>query len=173
MVAALLAAALVVLGVALLASDPGDRSNGGPAEPSPAGVPGTLVQVSRVVDGDTIEVQLDGQTVDVRLIGIDTPEAVRPDHPIECFGPEASRYTEARIEGAQVRLEFDEERLDRFGRTLAYVWVGDELFNETLLRQGYATVTTFPPNVRYVDRFGAASRRARDEGLGIWESCAA
>lgn len=140
---------------------------------APSSEPGTVVRVDRVVDGDTIEVRLDGRTVDVRLIGIDTPEAVRPEYPIECFGPEASRYTAGRIEGEQVRLEFDEERLDRFDRTLAYVWVGDELFNETLVRQGFATVTTFPPNVRYVGRFEDAEGLARAEGLGRWSACAA
>jgi micrococcal nuclease len=127
--------------------------------------------VTRVVDGDTVEVRFGGRELDVRLIGIDTPESVRPDAPVGCFGPEASAYTSARLEGVRVRLEFDVERLDRFGRTLAYVWLGDELLNETLLRRGYALVTTFPPNVRYVERFRDAQRLAREEGLGLWSAC--
>jgi len=127
--------------------------------------------VTRVVDGDTAHVDVDGRDTDVRFIGIDTPESVKPDAPVECFGPEASAYTERRLEGRRVELEYDVEREDRFGRTLAYVWIGDELFNETLVREGYALVTTFPPNVRYVDRFVAAQRAARSEGLGLWGAC--
>lgn len=127
--------------------------------------------VSRVVDGDTLEVVYRSDSLDLRLIGIDTPEAVAPGWPIECYGPEASAYTQERLGGAAVRLEFDVERLDRFGRTLAYVWLGDELFNETLVRLGYALVTTFPPNVRYAERFVAAQREARGEGRGLWAAC--
>jgi micrococcal nuclease len=70
-----------------------------------------------------------------------------------------------------VRLQFDLERIDPFGRTLAYVWLGDELFNETLVREGYAFVTTYPPNVRYLDRFRAAQREARSAGRGVWGRC--
>jgi len=138
----------------------------------PASSPGAgSVRVTRVVDGDTIEVQLGGREVDIRLIGIDTPESVAPDQPIECYGRRASAYTESRLEGEIVRLEFDVERLDRYGRTLAYVWVDDELFNETLVAEGYAVVTTFPPNVTYVDRFLAAQRAAREAGRGLWGEC--
>jgi micrococcal nuclease len=127
--------------------------------------------VTRVVDGDTAHIEIDGRDTDVRFIGIDTPESVKPDSPVECFGPEASAYTERRLEGKRVRLEFDVELEDRFGRTLAYVWIGDELFNETLVREGYALVTTFPPNVQYVDRFVAAQHAARADGLGLWGAC--
>ncbi|HEX6401055.1 MAG TPA: thermonuclease family protein, partial [Actinomycetota bacterium] len=129
--------------------------------------------VLRVVDGDTIHVLLDGHDVTIRLIGIDTPEAAIPDAPIECFGRRASDYTHDRLEGRTVDLEFDVERLDRFDRTLAYVWLGEELLNETLVRRGYALVTTFPPNVRYVERFTAAQDEARAEGAGLWarETC--
>jgi micrococcal nuclease len=127
--------------------------------------------VTRVVDGDTAHVEIDGRDVTVRFIGIDTPESVAPDQPVECYGPEASAYTRDRLEGVQVRLEYDVEREDRYGRTLAYVWLGDELFNETLVRQGYALVTTFPPNVEYVGRFTAAQRDAREHGRGLWDAC--
>ena len=127
--------------------------------------------VTRVVDGDTVEVEFDGRELDVRLIGIDTPETVKPGAPVECFGPEASAYTKDRLEGRTVRLEFDVERFDPFDRTLAYVWLGEELFNETLVREGYALVTTFPPNVRYVEHFRDAQRLARDQGLGLWSAC--
>lgn len=139
--------------------------------PSAGAGAATGVLVTRVVDGDTAHVDLDGRDVTVRFIGIDTPE-VAPDRPLECFGPEASAYTEDRLEGVRVRLEFDVEREDRFGRTLAYVWLGEELFNETLVREGYALVTTFPPNVRYVERFTAAQREARERDRGLWGACA-
>jgi micrococcal nuclease len=127
--------------------------------------------VTRVVDGDTAHVEIDGRDVTVRFIGIDTPESVAPDQPVECYGPEASAYTRDRLEGVHVRLEYDVEREDRYGRTLAYVWLGDELINETLVRQGYALVTTFPPNVEYVGRFTAAQRDAREHGRGLWDAC--
>lgn len=127
--------------------------------------------VTRVVDGDTVIARVGGKELRVRLIGIDTPETVAPDQPVECFGPAASAFTHRRLEGRDVELEFDVERLDRYGRTLAYVWLGGELFNETLVREGYAVVTTFPPDVRYVDRFVAAQRAAREQHLGLWGAC--
>ena len=131
----------------------------------------TNALVTRVVDGDTVEVRFRGRSLTVRLIGIDTPESVAPGEPLQCFAVEASAYTTERLEGERVRLEFDVERIDPFGRTLAYAWLGDELFNETLLREGYAFVTTFPPNVRYVDRFRAAQREARSADRGVWGRC--
>jgi micrococcal nuclease len=127
--------------------------------------------VTRVVDGDTVEALFGGRPLTVRLIGIDTPESVAPDQPVQCFAHQASAYTTERLEGARVRLQFDLERIDPFGRTLAYLWLGDELFNETLVREGYAFVTTYPPNVRYVDRFRAAQREARSAGRGVWGRC--
>lgn len=127
--------------------------------------------MTRVVDGDTVIAQVGGEELRVRLIGIDTPETVAPDQPVECFGPAASEFTHRRLEGEDVELEFDVERLDPYGRTLAYVWLGGELFNETLVREGYALVTTFPPDVGYVDRFVAAQRVARERHLGLWGAC--
>jgi micrococcal nuclease len=128
---------------------------------------GKVVAVSRVVDGDTIEVSpAVGGISDVRLIGMDTPETYGGTEP---YGEKASAFTTQRLEGQQVALEFDVERIDPYGRVLAYVWLPDgTMFNETLLREGYAQVATFPPNVRYVDRFLAAQRQARAEGAGLW-----
>ena len=128
------------------------------------------VLVTRVVDGDTAEVMLDGREVDVRLIGIDTPESVAPDQPIECFGEEASAYTESRIEGRTVRLE---EAAPDHPVVLSHrsLHACDELFNETLVSGGYALATTYPPNVKYVDRFVAAQRAAREAGRGLWGGC--
>jgi micrococcal nuclease len=158
---ALLAAAVTL--AACASSSGGGGGNGGSH--------GEPVLVTRVVDGDTAEMRIDGREVDVRFIGIDTPETVAPGQPVQCFGPQASAYTERRLEGVTVRLEYDVERIDRYGRTLAYVWIGDELFNETLVAQGYALVTTYPPDVKYVDRFVAAQREARDAGRGLWSAC--
>jgi micrococcal nuclease len=130
---------------------------------------GTAV-VTRTVDGDTVYVRYRGREFDVRLIGIDTPE-VDPSIGVECFGDEASRFTDRVLAGESVRLEFDVERYDRFDRVLAYVWFGGRLFNERLVAEGYAVVTTFPPNVRYEDRFLTAEEAARDEGRGLWGAC--
>ncbi len=133
-----------------------------PREPKKPQVVGPMVTVTRVVDGDTIEVSLRGRTV------VDTPETVHPSEPVECFGPEASSFTSARLSGQRVRLEFDVERTDRYGRTLAYVWLDDKLFNRSLVRQGFAKVSTYPPNVKYVERFSAAQRAARYSDAGLW-----
>jgi micrococcal nuclease len=127
--------------------------------------------VTRVVDGDTVEVRFRGRTIDVRLIGIDTPETVDPTQPVGCYGKAASNFTTARLLGERVGLEFDVEHTDRYGRTLAYVWTGGRLFNEVLVRQGFASVSTYPPNVTYVDRFLVAQRVAREQERGLWGGC--
>jgi micrococcal nuclease len=132
----------------------------------------TRVSVIGVVDGDTIHVDLLGDEVTIRIIGIDTPEKDGPYTQQECFGDESTHYTEDALGGRDVELEFDVERIDRFDRTLAYIWVGDSLFNEAILRVGFAVVATFPPNVRYVERFIEAQRAARDDGAGLWGACA-
>jgi micrococcal nuclease len=133
--------------------------------------PRTNALVTRVIDGDTVEVRFRDRALTVRLIGIDTPESVAPGEPVGCFALRSSAYTANRLEGERVRLEFDVEKIDPFGRTLAYVWLGNELFNETLVRGGFAFVTTFPPNVKYVDRFQDAQRHARAADRGVWGRC--
>ncbi len=141
------------------------------AEPRAGAPPGVRARVTRVVDGDTFEAAVRGDILDVRLIGIDAPETVHPTEAVECFGPEASDFTERRLERARVVLEFDVERIDPFGRTLAYVWIGRRLFNEDIVRMGYATLSTFPPNVAHVERLVEAERKARRDGLGLWDAC--
>ena len=131
------------------------------------------VSVTRVVDGDTIEVDYRGSTVDIRLIGIDTPETVHPSEPVECFGPAASRFTTTSLTGETVRLEFDVERRDHYGRMLAYVWDEGKLFNSKLVRRGLATVSTYPPNVKYVEHFTDVQSKAQGAGRGLWERCSA
>ena len=137
--------------------------------------------VTRVVDGDTIEVEITGRVegpglgnsvigyeYDVRLLGIDTPESVKPDSPVECFGKEASAAAEAFLEGEDVRLVKDVEDQDRFGRILRYVYIGEEMANARLVANGYASVFTYPPNVRHADLFVQLQKEARDADRGLW-----
>ena len=126
--------------------------------------------VTRVVDGDTIEISpaIDGVT-DVRLIGVDTPETKEPGCAPQPYGPEASSYAESVLSGQQVELEFDVEKTDQYDRLLAYVYPqGGEMFNEDLLEEGLAQAYPYAPNTRYADRFAAAQEQARAAGLGIW-----
>jgi micrococcal nuclease len=90
---------------------------------------------------------------------------------VECYGPAASSFATRSLEGDRVRLQFDVERLDPYGRDLAYVWDEGRLFNWLLVRRGFATVATFPPNLRYVDRFLAAQDQARQRNQGLWGAC--
>lgn len=146
-----------------------NSSSGGQANQTDSGLAsrGETVTVSRVVDGDTIEVSptVDG-IEDVRLIGVDTPETYGGKEPL---GSQASSFATEALEGQQVALEFDVEKVDPYGRVLAYVWLpGDSMFNTQLLREGLAQVATFPPNIKYVERFQEAQSEARSAGMGIW-----
>jgi micrococcal nuclease len=126
-------------------------------------------RVVRVVDGDTIKVNLDGQVYSVRYIGIDTPETVHPDKPIEWMGPEASEANKRLVEGRTVYLEKDVSEVDQYGRLLRYVYLADGTFvNAELVRLGYAQVSTFPPDVRYQDLFLEKQREAREAERGLW-----
>lgn len=126
------------------------------------------VRVIRVVDGDTLEVSIQGTKEKVRLIGVDTPETVHPTIGEEPYGREASNFTKEKLTDQTVELEFDVEERDRYGRLLAYVWLDGEMFNEVLLSEGYAQIATYPPNVRYVERFQAAQQEAREAERGLW-----
>ena len=130
--------------------------------------------VVRVVDGDTIRVGLSSGEEPVRYIGIDTPESVKRGAPVECFAKRASAYNERLVAGERVRLVYDIERRDRYGRLLAYVYrARDGLFvNAELVRRGYATAVTFPPNVAHEREFRRLARRARMSGRGLWSECA-
>jgi len=127
------------------------------------------VTVKRIVDGDTIRIDpaVDGLD-EVRLIGIDTPETKDPDCDVQPYGPDALMFTRDQLQDEEVNLEFDEDREDRYERLLAYVYLDDEMFNETLLEEGYAQVYTVRPNDRYEDRFEEAQDAAQEEELGIW-----
>lgn len=127
--------------------------------------------VTRVVDGDTIEVRLGGEREDVRYIGVDTPETVEPGEPVRCYGPAASRFNHRLVEGRRVRLVFDRERRDDYGRLLAYVYLGDRLVNAELLRGGLARTLEIPPNDRFADRFRRLEMGAARAGRGLWGAC--
>jgi micrococcal nuclease len=108
---------------------------------------GPVVTVSRVVDGDTVEVTpaVDGLT-EVRLIGVDTPETSHPTYGEHPYGQQAKEFTTSRLEGERVALELDVEQVDPYGRLLAYLWLPDDsMFNEVLLREGYAQMATSRP----------------------------
>jgi endonuclease YncB( thermonuclease family) len=119
-----------------------------------------------VTDGDTIRVDRGRGSEPVRYIGIDTPE------PVDAFGPAATAANAALVEGREVTLELDVSETDQYGRLLRYVWIDDGggwiLVNRALLLGGVAVVTTYPPDVRYVDLFTAAQATAREEGAGLW-----
>jgi micrococcal nuclease len=127
--------------------------------------------VTRVVDGDTVEVQIGGETDDVRYIGLDTPETVKPEEPVECFGPEASDFNHRLVEGKRVRLVFDGERRDIYGRLLAYVYLGDRFVNAELVRRGFARTLTIPPNDRFAEHFKRLEIAAARAGRGLWGAC--
>jgi endonuclease YncB( thermonuclease family) len=153
-----------------------------PATLAPASAFGSMpfgeteqARVVRIVDGDTIVVDRGRGSEKLRYIGMDTPETVDPNSPVEWMGPQASKANAALVAGKTVTLEKDVSEVDRYRRLLRDVWVRDPgrpsgwLFvNLELVERGYAQVTTFPPDVRYVDVLLAAQRRARDAGLGLW-----
>jgi len=130
-----------------------------------------VAYVSRGVDGDTVEVQLDGETEDVRYIGVDTPETVKPDTPVQCFGPQASRFNHALVEHRRVRLVFGLERRDVYGRLLAYVYLDGHLVNAELIRRGLARTLTIPPNDRFAGRLKRLEMAAARAGRGLWGAC--
>jgi micrococcal nuclease len=136
--------------------------------PEVKGTAAETVTVTRVIDGDTIVID-SGEKV--RLIGVDTPETVDPKRPDGCFGKNASEFTKSQLLGKSVRLEKDVSETDKYKRLLRYVWINDVMFNELLVRQGYAQVSTYPPDVKYQDKFLAAQKEARNEKIGLWNEC--
>jgi micrococcal nuclease len=126
----------------------------------------------RAVDGDTLEVRLDdGDVETVRLIGVDTPETVKPDTPVQCFGPQASAFEHRHTEGKRVRLLVGVEPRDFYERLLAYVFVDNRFLEVELLRRGLARTLTFHPNDRFAPRFEKLERIAANRGKGLWNAC--
>lgn len=138
--------------------------------------------VTRVVDGDTIQVRLrNGPVERVRLIGVDTPEVYesetlegdarrsgRSKAEVQALGHLAWEFTRRHLDRKEVGLEFDIQSRDRYRRLLAYVWQDNTLFNLLILKEGYAQVLTIPPNVRYADLFLACQREASEAKRGLW-----
>lgn len=179
----LLRCALVVTVLALAACRPAADDRGPPAAATgtrapPAGPTTTAAVetnavIDHVVDGDTVDVRIDGHTERVRLIGINTPETKAPRRPVECYGPEASALTTLLLPaGTGVRLERDAEARDDYGRLLAYVQRSDGLFvNLELVRQGAAVVLSIRPNTAYAAAIAAAADEARRARRGLWGAC--
>ncbi len=127
--------------------------------------------VIRAVDGDTIEARIGDRVEDVRYIGVDTPETVKPDTPVQCFGPRASSFNHRLVEGREVRLVFGVERRDVYGRLLAYVYLPHRFVNAILVRRGLARTLTIPPNDRFAPLFRRLEKRAGRAGRGLWGAC--
>lgn len=127
--------------------------------------------VTKVVDGDTITINLDGTSEAIRLIGINTPETVDPRKPVECFGKQASDEAKTLLSGKKVRIEKDltQGERDKYGRLLAYIFRDDGLFfNEHMIQQGYAYEYTYNKPYKYQTQFKADQVLAKSQGKGLW-----
>lgn len=127
-------------------------------------------KVTRVVDGDTMKLTIDGKKETIRLLLVDTPESVNPNIPEpQPFSIEASDYAKKMLTNKDVQIELDVSERDKYGRLLCYLYIDGKMFNELLLEQGYARVAyVFTPNTKYVDQFRAIQEKARVQGIGIW-----
>jgi len=167
--------AMVLAALALSACD---RFEAASAEPTttlsaPAGLVANAV-IDFVIDGDTVDVIIDGREERIRLIGIDTPETKKRNSPIECFGPEASAFTELLLPvGTPVYIERDIVNRDDYGRILGYVYRADDgiFVNYELMRQGFAQPMSIPPNDAFAALFADAARAAEADNAGIWAAC--
>lgn len=145
-------------------------------ESTPSSQEQSSVKVTKVVDGDTIEVEIEEVKKKLRYIGVNTPETVDPRRAVQCFGKEASNENKRLVEGKNIILEKDISETDKFGRLLRYIYLklddGSLLFvNDYLVRQGFANASEYPPDVKYSDRFREAEREARENRRGLWGSC--
>lgn len=140
------------------------------------GVEGEKALVLNVVDGDTIKVSLQGMEKTVRFVGMDTPETVDPRRPVGCFGKEASNETKSLLFGKVVILQKDVSDKDKYDRLLRYIYLpledGKTLFiNDYLVREGFAKVYTYPPDVKFNEQFRQAEKKARELKKGLWGRC--
>ena len=151
-------------------------NNGGNEAGNQNFVPAVIV---RAVDGDTAVVKVDGQEKRVRFLGVDTPETVHPNKPVQFYGKEASNFTKESLNGRRVWLEYDSNPQDRYGRHLAYIWLKnpatinestmrESMFNAKLLLGGYAKVMIIKPNKRYETEFKKFQEEAKRARLGVW-----
>lgn len=158
---------LLLAVVALLLLRPWEGDPGG-RDVGPAVI---QAEVVRAVDGDTVEARIGDTVEDVRLIGVDTPETVKPGTPVECFGPRASAFTHRLLDGRRVRLVFGAERRDVYGRLLAYAYIGHRFVNAELVQRGLARTLAIPPNTRYQALFSRLELNAAQAGRGLWGAC--
>lgn len=163
----LLIALLLFIGIIYLIRDPNLSSVQLPLT-IPSLEEKETVLVTKVIDGDTIEIE-GGKRV--RYIGIDTPETEDPRRKVQCFGQEAYQKNKELVEGKEVRLEKDVSEKDKYGRLLRYVYIGDVFVNDYLVREGYARASSFPPDVKYQEQFRQAEKEAREQNRGLWSSC--
>jgi micrococcal nuclease len=124
--------------------------------------------VTRVVDGDTIEIMFKGKEEDVRLLLIDTPETKHPQKPVEAFGPEASQFVKDTLEGKEVGIKVGKEERDKYNRLLAYVFINEETIQEMLLRNGLATTAYLYNDLTMLDEFHKEQDNARNKKIGVW-----
>lgn len=140
--------------------------------PSPAQTGSKWYQVSKIVDGDTFWIiNAKGENEKIRLIGVDAPESRKSGKKETGFyGKESKIYLEQILTGRKVRLEYDVSKYDRYKRTLAYVYLENGTFlNAHLIKNGYASVMTVPPNVRFADQFVQLQKEAREKKRGLWK----
>lgn len=136
------------------------------SNPAPSG---NTAKVTRIVDGDTIEINYQGRTESVRLLLVDTPETKHPQLPVQPFGPEASAFAEEMLLGKTVQVEFDGPKRDKYDRMLAYLWVDGKNFNEMLLEKGLARYAyVYDPPYTHQSSMKAAEARAKEKRIGIW-----
>ena len=140
-----------------------------PVEPTPSAK--KYYKVVKVVDGDTIDVEIDGRTERVRLLGINTPEVVDPRRPVECFGREASAKAHELLDGREVELEADPSQTDRdkYDRLLRYARTKEGLFyNLEIIKAGYAYEYTYDLPYKYQAQFKATQQEAQNKKAGLW-----
>jgi micrococcal nuclease len=159
--------AMLLLVVAAILLRPWER-NPDAGEVGPRSAYGDVV---RVVDGDTIEVRVGGRLEDVRYIGVDTPETVKPGTPVQCFGHRAAAFNRHLVASRRLRLVFGVERRDVYGRLLAYAYIGHRFVNAELVRRGLARTLTIPPNSLHRALFERLQRQAARSGHGLWDGC--
>mgnify|MGYP002628001809 CR=1 FL=1 len=167
--------AMAVAAMTLSACNQSDASNAQPATTvsAPARMSANAV-IDFVVDGDTVDVIIGGRKERIRLIGIDTPETKKRNSPIECFGPEASAFTELLLPvGTPVYIERDIVNRDDYGRILGYVYRADDsiFVNYELMRHGFAQPLSIAPNDAFAELFADAARNAEADNVGIWAAC--
>ena len=172
------AARAVAVALAVLVSSSCAHRSG----PSTVAIPGTTrkgaaAEVTHVVDGDTVDLEFpDGTSERARLLGIDTPETVKPNTPVQCYGPEASARTKALLPpGTAVVVQRDTEARDRYGRLLVYLWRRrDGLFvNASLVSEGFARTLSIAPNTAHRADLAADASQADARDIGLWGACAA